>query len=134
MNSSCFDESLNLVVRVLHMKYVQKFINSSLFKNYISELLSTIASASATSTPSSKLKRVESSTSLNTSECNASISTQNTLLATSSSHRKLFNRNGNGSLDRTDPNFLDLCSESDHLWKRKQTTITNIGRVDALGR
>jgi hypothetical protein len=132
VNSSCFDESLNLVVRVLHMKYVQKFINSSLFKNYISELMSTIASASANSTPSSKLKRGESATSLNTSECNVSISAQNTLLASSSSHRKLFNKNG--SLERTDPNFLDLCTEADHLWRRKQTTITNIGRVDALGR
>lgn len=50
VNSNCFDEALQLVVRVLHMKYVQKFINSQLFKNYISELMATIASAGETST------------------------------------------------------------------------------------
>ena len=66
--------------------------------------------------------------SLNTSssECNVSISTQNTLLAaTSLSHKKL---------ERSETNFLDSCSESDHLWRRKQTQITNIGRVNSLGR
>ena len=45
IDAGCFDEALQLVVRVLHMKYVQKFINSQLFKNYITELMATIASA-----------------------------------------------------------------------------------------
>ena len=30
--------------------------------------------------------------------------------------------------------FLDLFSDTDRLWKRKLTSITNIGRVDSLGR
>ena len=91
-----------------------------------------LSASTSCSTPASRLKPGESSTSLNTSELNVSISAQNTLLAASSSHKKLCNKGG--SFERTDPNFLDLCSESDHLWRRKQTTITNIGHVDSLGR
>lgn len=126
LQPTCFDEALLLVVRVLHMRYVQKFINSQLFNNYISELMATIASNSDT-----KLRKFNSSTSLNTSgysESNVSISCQNTLLASASTLKRHQN------VEKPDPNFLDLCSESDHLWRRKQTSITNIGFVDSLGR
>jgi hypothetical protein len=30
--------------------------------------------------------------------------------------------------------FLELVVDTDRLWKRKSTSITNIGHVDSLGR
>lgn len=118
---------LNLFKEQISVKIIQNF--SIIMFQFLVIVLSASTSCS---TPGSRLKPCESSTSLNTSEMNVSISAQNTLLATSSSHKKLNNKGG--SFERTDPNFLDLCSESDHLWRRKQTTITNIGHVDSLGR
>ena len=35
VDSTCFDEAVGVVVHVLHMKYLQKFINSHIFKNYV---------------------------------------------------------------------------------------------------
>ena len=32
------------------------------------------------------------------------------------------------------PDFLDKTTESDFLWRRKQTLLTNIGQVDHFGR
>ena len=36
IDATCFDESISLVQQVLHVKFLQKFINSNIFKNYIS--------------------------------------------------------------------------------------------------
>ena len=32
------------------------------------------------------------------------------------------------------PSFLELLTDTDHLWKRKSNSITNIGHVDSMGR
>ncbi len=64
-----------------------------------------------------------------TSENPVSISCQNTLLATASAKKRQ-----QRSSEKADPNFLDLCAEADHLWRRKSNSITNIGHVDNLGR
>lgn len=108
------------------MRFVQKFINSQPFKNYISEL--TTAISTLTPNPKKDLSSSSSNVTL-TSENSISISCQNTLLATASAKKRQQRPS-----EKADPNFLDLCTEADHLWRRKSNSITNIGHVDDLGR
>ena len=60
-------------------------------------------------------------------------------LNTSSSEVPSFDKSGfdrshsRVSFDRS-VSFLELVADTDHLWKRKSTSITNIGHVDRLGR
>jgi len=103
------------------MRFVQKFINSQPFKNYITELTTAISSSTLNSKKDSSI-----SFSPSTPKNSQPISCQNTLLASASSK--------NRPQRTSDPNFLDLCAEADHLWRRKSNSITNIGYVDDLGR
>lgn len=141
VDPSCFDSALALVELVLQRNYLQKFLSSPLFGNYMSELISTVEknpqhSRVHVSSTASHRHRSASGSSINTS-CSSetlsshtpSISAQNTLLASASKSKNKHNNNKHAGAD-----FLDLSTNPDNLWRRKKTTLTNIGHVDHLGR
>ena len=137
----CFDEAMKLVENLLQSKYLSKFLASSLFSKYLSELMTTIEKSGVTTTQqhSNNVRQRSASGSSMTTTCSSEtlssqqafsnsicISTKNTLLANASSSKK--------HKRSKSPDFLDKSSESDYLWKRQQNMITNIGHMDHLGR
>ena len=130
--NQCFDQALFAVEKVLEKNFMSKFLNSSLFSKYLNELSSTIETSGIRqrSVSGSSLNTTCSSETISSSTTATpqGISSRNTLLAsTSSSNRTPGRRNRS-------PDFLDKTTESDFLWRRKQTLLTNIGQVDHFGR
>lgn len=131
VDSRCFDEALLIVEAALQSKYMSKFLACPLFAKYLSELMSTIEKAGDASINfSASRQRSASGSSLNTT-CSSEasypaqpISARNTLLAASSRRSKR----------AKSPDFLDRSADPDHLWRRQQSMLTNIGHVDHLGR
>jgi hypothetical protein len=142
---ACFNEAISIVEAALTEKYLPKFFSSNMFKNYVTGLQAAAISEDSTKKLSldsskaypsgckDKLRRADSSNSLNTSYSseyglNTSISLSNTLLADGS----IVGRRGT---KRTGTDFLSRYNlDPNRLWKRKQYRISNIGHVDHLGR
>ena len=129
-DQTCFDPLLHLVMKIMEVRHLNSFLQSTLFKKYLSELLCQIRtnpfanSSSSSSKKEKKIRRASSNTSLNTvASSEVSITTQNTLLAMSRARSGHITRET--SFDNVDP---------DNLWKRKQYSVVNIGEVDKFGR
>lgn len=137
VKSDCFSEAMKTVEAVLQANYLKSFLNSPLFSKYCSDLLATIEKNAGSQPPvnANQRQRSASGSSLNTtcssetlsSIATQNISTKNTLLAATSSMSVKKKR-------RKSPDFLDLATQPDYLWRRKQSVLTNIGHVDHLGR
>ena len=127
--NQCFDQALLAVEKVLEKNFMSKFLNSSLFSKYLNELSSTIETSGIRqrSVSGSSLNTTCSSETISSMTATPSqgISSRNTLLASTSTRKSSRNRS---------PDFLDKTTESDFLWRRKQTLLTNIGQVDHFGR
>jgi len=136
VQSNCFDEAMNTIEAFLHIRYLSKFLGSSIFSKYLSELMTIIEKSGVTNnnaTQQSNIRQRSHSGSSMTTTCSSetlssaqtfSISARNTLLASSSRKQRR----------SKSPDFLDISSEPDYLWKRQQNMITNIGHMDHLGR
>ncbi|XP_039747312.1 A-kinase anchor protein 10, mitochondrial isoform X2 [Pararge aegeria] len=116
--ATCFDTPYIIVYKTLS-NYVKTFLGSELYYTYLSEM---IKSVDQTWSPNCKSH----------SDCSSefSISTQNTLLATTDTH---FKKKRNHSVpDMTiDSNQL---YNGDALWQRKKHDGLILGRINSLGR
>ncbi|XP_023948554.2 A-kinase anchor protein 10, mitochondrial isoform X2 [Bicyclus anynana] len=116
--ATCFDMPYIIVYKTLS-QYVKTFLGSELYYTYLSEMIKSV-------------DQTWSSTCKSHSDCSSefSISTQNTLLATSDPH---FRKKRNHSVpDMTiDSNQL---YNADALWQRKKHDGLILGRINSLGR
>merc|ERR1719219_49173 len=143
-DQTCFDLPRDLVVKYLEYNYLQKFLISPMFKNYIKELIGTItASPRSLSYLSPGLMTAATSASSVLSEdqrsdCSSEVSlqaregrevsspkTNNTLLAMASA----------SSTTSPDKSFsIDKeTSDPDRLWRRNNVR-DKIGKINSLGR
>lgn len=114
------------------MQHKKNFRSIYIFK--FSELKSSLASKTFEDEVGF-LSKGESSISLNTSlvlsDGGASVRIPN-LVETQSNYERSSSF-VDTQIDRG-PSFLELLTDTDHLWKRKSNSITNIGHVDSMGR
>ncbi|XP_040570619.1 A-kinase anchor protein 10, mitochondrial [Lepeophtheirus salmonis] len=145
LNLHLFDSALRIVVQNLNVKYLDPFLHSSLFQNYISELKSTISSSVSPSKQFNKnfsARRSASVTSL-ASSC-SDISTQNTLLAMSRPQSRISKSKSdiNGKILRNVDSYsmnMDTSWDPNYIWRSMSSLnvssrIVNIGEIDHLGR
>lgn len=153
---TCFDPAMVLVARVLQQRYLAKFLNSNLYRKYLSDLFSQIqtgpyksgasggggggaGSSRKVSRRGFGLRRSGSNTSLSTcssSEVSGAISTQNTLLAMSRSKSTILSPSSTANPE----------DDPDSIWRRRPSGTSgldpadptslagNIGHIDRLGR
>lgn len=121
----CFKKPINIVLHYLEKNYLNPFLTSQLYFNYLSELINTIQ------TSAGLLSRIKKSG----SECSSglNISIQNTLLAmedNTAPPRKI--------LRNVDEREMSIDSrqlyDPDSLWKRRQQSGLSLGRINSLGR
>lgn len=113
VDASIFNEPLNLAEQALEVKYLQKFLSSIIFRDYVGQLRSDLE------IPDVRISKSESFQSLNTLD---SVDTGKNLRDGSSKK----------SFDRTCSSSVDLDSQC--IWKRRHTSLTNVGFVDSMGR
>jgi len=139
---TCFHKPLEIVVKYLEKEYLDRFLSSPMYKNYVKELIGTItasprsfSSLNSISCPSSVRSRTDSHSDSH-SECSSDFSSgisyavgsknNNTLLAMSSSQ---ILRN----VDRKHLSFDKESSDPDMLWKRNSVR-NKVGRINSFGR
>jgi len=141
-DQSCFHKPLEVIVKYLEKQYLQKFLVSNMYKNYVKELIGTItasprsfSSVHSSSCPGSVRSRTDSDTH---SDCSSDISSgishgamgvvknNNTLLAMSSG--KVFR-----NVNRRDFSFDKESTDPDMLWRRKPVR-NKVGRINSFGR
>jgi len=113
VDASIFNEPANLAEQILELKYLQKFLSSNIFRDYISQLKSDVEY------PDVRISKSESFLSINTLDS----------ADTEKSSKKL---SGRKSTDTSYVNSFDLDSQC--IWKRRHTSLTNVGFVDSMGR
>jgi len=141
-DQSCFHKPLEVIVKYLEKQYLQKFLVSHMYKNYVKELIGTItasprsfSSVHSSSCPGSVRSRTDSDTH---SDCSSDISSgishgamgvcrnNNTLLAMSSG--KVFR-----NVNRRDFSFDKESTDPDMLWRRNPVR-NKVGRINSFGR
>lgn len=158
---NCFEMPSRIIERFLERRYLQGFLKSQLYTQYLSELLSKIKTTPAGESTSSSLgilagrkqiffadrnrtnnqrrghrKTFSDVTSESSGRAKHFVSSQNTLLAMSdtSFHRKRTNTIG----ATTGSDIMQIDSRQlynpDLLWRRNSVAGLTFGRVDALGR
>jgi len=140
----CFQKPLEIIVKYLEKQYLHKFLASSMYKNYVKELIATItasprsfSSVNSTSCPGSVRSRTDSHSDTH-SECSSDFSSglgqgamgglrnNNTLLAMSSG--QIFR-----NVDRKQLSFDKESTDPDMLWKRNPVR-NKVGRMNSFGR
>lgn len=131
----CFALPLELIARYLEQIYLQPFLNSKLFHNYVRDLIATIQLSPRAG--GSTLRRSTSSESI--SSCGSTETTNSKVSSCSGRKVQPPPRNtllaSGGKLDGSMNMSIDSLSLSDpdSLWRRKPIR-ENVGRVDSLGR
>jgi A-kinase anchor protein 10 len=118
----CFRKPADIVFYVLEKNFLKPFLTSELYFKYLSELINTVQSSP------SLLPRSRKSG----SEC-GSISIHNTLLAmedTAPPLRKIIRNVDDREMSIDSRQLYD----PDSLWRRRQQTGLNFGRINAMGR
>eukprot|EP00092_Neocalanus_flemingeri_P027098 GFUD01029385.1.p1 GENE.GFUD01029385.1~~GFUD01029385.1.p1 ORF type:complete len:656 (+),score=193.67 GFUD01029385.1:322-2289(+) len=144
-DQACFQKPLEIIVKYLEKQYLHKFLASSMYKNYVKELIGTITasprsfnSVPSSSCPTSVRSRTDSHSDTH-SDCSSDFSSStvsqgamamhrnnNTLLAMSSG--KMFR-----NVDRRDLSFDKETTDPDMLWKRNPVR-NKVGRINSFGR
>jgi len=143
-DQGCFHKPLEIIVKYLESEYLQRFLESSMYKNYVKELIGTItasprsfSSVHSSSCPSSVRSRTDSDTH---SDCSSDYSSgvcqvqgamgvhknNNTLLAMSSG--QIFR-----NVDRKQLSFDKESTDPDMLWRRNPVR-NKVGRINSFGR
>jgi len=143
-DQGCFHKPLEIIVKYLESEYLQRFLQSSMYKNYVKELIGTItasprsfSSVHSSSCPSSVRSRTDSDTH---SDCSSDYSSgvcqvqgamgvhknSNTLLAMSSG--QIFR-----NVDRKQLSFDKESTDPDMLWRRNPVR-NKVGRINSFGR
>jgi len=143
-DQGCFQKPLEIIVKYLESEYLQRFLESSMYKNYVKELIGTITasprsftSVHSSSCPSSVRSRTDSDTH---SDCSSDYSSgvchvqgamgvhknNNTLLAMSSG--QIFR-----NVDRKQLSFDKESTDPDMLWRRNPVR-NKVGRINSFGR
>eukprot|EP00090_Calanus_glacialis_P002506 TRINITY_DN11880_c0_g1_i1.p1 TRINITY_DN11880_c0_g1~~TRINITY_DN11880_c0_g1_i1.p1 ORF type:complete len:656 (-),score=205.40 TRINITY_DN11880_c0_g1_i1:231-2198(-) len=141
---TCFHKPLEIIVKYLEKQYLARFLESSMYKNYVKELIGTITasprsfnSVHSISCPSSVRSRTDSHSDTH-SDCSSDFSSgvgqgaigshrnNNTLLAMSSG--QIFR-----NVDRKHLSFDKETTDPDMLWKRNPIR-NKVGRINSFGR
>ncbi|GFG35579.1 hypothetical protein Cfor_07596 [Coptotermes formosanus] len=118
----CFRKPADIVFNVLEKNFLKPFLTSELYFKYLSELINTVQSVPSLLSRSRK----------SGSEC-SSISIHNTLLAmedAAAPPRKIIHNVDDREMSIDSRQLYD----PDSLWKRRQRTGLNFGRINAMGR